>query len=250
VGYLEKAIDIRDTGSSNLHVIYGKSQSGKTNLLGTYPKPMYYVEIGDDGTGTIKHRKGIRWLKADTVSKLKAILNEMIDKLDTIKAKSIVIDTFSLLVEEWTDENAVKKSRKMTQNMWGELKTETQELIKLAKILAQKKIVVLTCHEAKDETEGYEDEIVPEVRPSVSKGARTYLEGMANLGIHTTIVLKEVEEEEGMVVEKSAYAAHIGPNPFYWTKTQKNPKIEMPEYIFNPTYKKIMSLIKPSEEGE
>ena len=130
----------------------------------------------------------------------------------------------------------------MTQQLWGDLKTEQEELIKSLHRLAKKHIVVATCHESMDAIEGMEDEITPDIRPSVSKGARTYLEGMANYGIHTTKIVKEVTKgNETKEVVK--YAADIGPNPYYWTKLQIDPSVKVPKRIINPTYDKFMEVI-------
>ena len=97
-------------------------------------------------------------------------------------------------------------------------------------------------HESMDSIEGLEDEITPDVRPSVSKGARTYLEGMANYGIHTTRISKEVTK--GNTTKTLVkYAADIGPNPYYWTKLQIDPSIEVPARIINPTFDKIAKAI-------
>lgn len=111
------------------------------------------------------------------------------------------------------------------------------------------RIVVLTCHESKDTIEGMEDEIAPEVRPSVSKGARTYLEGMANFGIHTTKIIKEITKN-GVSKEVVKYAADVGPNPYYWTKLQIDPSIKVPERIINPTYDKIMAVVNANTTQE
>jgi hypothetical protein len=112
------------------------------------------------------------------------------------------------------------------------------------------KIVVLTCHEAMDTIEGYEDEIMPDVRPSVSKGARTYLESMANYGIHTAVLQREVDMPDGTTRSESIHVAHLGPNPYYWVKTQKPPEIKLPNMIVNPTYKKVMKAIKEGRKSK
>ena len=128
--------------------------------------------------------------------------------------------------------------------MWGDLKTDTEELIKLFHLIARNKIVVLTCHEVADSIEGYEDEISPDIRPNVSRGARTYLEGMANFGIHTTVIEKEKEKPDGSIVTITRHAAHLATNPYYWVKTQKPANIKLPKLVYNPTYDKIMKLMK------
>lgn len=241
---LDKAVNIKDLGQRNLWVIYGKSNSGKTHISSTFPKPLLYLQIGDDGSNTIANVEGISAISIPSIQELKMAAEELLkDK----KYRTVVVDTFSLVVNEWTDQNVVKKGKKMTQQAWGELKTETEELIKAMHKVAKTHIVVLTCHESTDTIEGMEDEITPDIRPSVSKGARTYLEGMSNYGIHTTKISKEVVKGN-VTKEIVRYAADIGPNPYYWTKLQIDPSIKVPSRIINPSYDKFMKIINADEE--
>lgn len=236
---LDSAVDIQDLGQRSLWVLYGKSGSGKTKIAGTFPKPMLYAKIGDDGSNTIARVPGIQGVQLESPQDLKDLAQELLkDK----KYVTFVADTFSLFVQEWKDQNVIKKKKRMTQQAWGDLGTDTEEIVKLMHRLARKKIVVLTCHEAIDSVEGMEDEITPDVRPSVSKGVRTYLEGMANYGIHTTKILKEITKGN-VTKEVVKYAADIGPNPYYWTKLQVDPSIKVPKRIINPSYDKFMEII-------
>lgn len=241
---LDSAVPIQDLGQRNLWVLYGKSGTGKTRVAATFPKPLLYAQIGDDGSNTIALVEGVKGVHLNTPEDLKTLAKELLK--DTYY-KTIVVDTFSLFVQEWTDQKVIKKNKRMTQQLWGDLKTDQEEIIKLMNKLARKRIVVLTCHESIDSIEGMEDEITPDVRPSVSKGARTYLEGMANYGIHTTKLLKEVTKgNTTRTVVK--YAADIGPNPYYWTKLQIDPSIKVPSRVINPTYEKFMKIINGAEE--
>lgn len=228
-------------------MLYGKSNTGKTLVSSTFPKPLLYVRIGDDGLGTIARMPGdIRAISIKSVDELNSIFEEL--ESDTTY-KTVVFDTFSLLVSEWTSEKVIQKNKRMTQQLWGDLKVDQEEAVKKAQRLSMSRIVVLTCHESKDTIEGMEDEIAPEVRPSVSKGARTYLEGMANFGIHTTKIIKEITKN-GVSKEVVKYAADVGPNPYYWTKLQIDPSIKVPERIINPTYDKIMAIVNASTTQE
>lgn len=239
---LNTAVDISEVSSGKLVVLYGKSASGKTKVGSTFPKPMLYVKIGDDGVNTIKRVSGISIVEPRTTAELKQVFEEL-EKDKTYK--SVFVDTFSLLINEWKNENVIQKGKKMTQQLWGDLLTETEELIRLAHKLSKKKWVILSGHEVTDSIEGMEDELLPDVRISISKGARTYIEGMANFGIHTVKIQKEsVDKTTGEVKEVVKYAADIGPNPYYWTKFQVDPKIKLPNRMINPSYEKIMKLIE------
>lgn len=240
---LDSAVDIQELGQRNFWVLYGKSNSGKTYVASTFPKPLLYIQIGDDGSNTIARVEGIKAISIENIEQFKTLCEEL--KKDK-KYVTIVVDTFSMVVNEWVQQKVTTKGKKMTQQLWGDLKTEQEELIKALQRLAKKHIVVATCHESMDTIEGMEDEITPDIRPSVSKGARTYLEGMANYGIHTTKIIKEVTKgNETKEVVK--YAADIGPNPYYWTKLQVDPSIKVPKRIINPTYDKFMEVIGQGE---
>lgn len=234
MGYLDKVVDISEVGERNLWVIWGKSGTGKTTLIGTFPKPMIYIVVGDNGVKSIKHVEGIDVIEAEKPEDIAPILDELITK--KTKYKTAVVDTFSLMTQFWIDKNVKSKKKKMTQQMWGDLKDDTDEVVRTASELSSKMTVVLSCHEAVDSIEGYEDEVTPDVRPSVTKGSRTYLEGMANYGVHTVII----EKDNGDGNSSEVHAAHVGKNPYYWTKAQINPDIKLPKTVSNPTYDKLM----------
>lgn len=240
MAYLDGVKDIADLGQRKLVVLWGKSNTGKTEFGSTWPKPQLYVQVGDDGSNTIRNKKNISGLRADNIESVKGVLKELI-KEKGAGYESVFVDTFSMVTNVWIDENAIKKKKKMTQPMWGDLKTETEELIRLAYKLSLYTWVILSCHEAMDAIEGMEDEILPDARPSTTKGARTYLEGMANYGFHTTRLKKEVVEDG---VEKTVvrYAAHLGPNPYYWTKLQTPKEVKVPAVMINPSFAKLSKL--------
>lgn len=239
MGYLDDVIDISELGQRNLWVVYGKSGSGKTAFGGTFPKPMLYLQIGDDGANTISRIEGVKAKRVNTLADLKLAARELTKRH---KYKTVFVDTFSLITNEWQDENVIQKKKKMTQQAWGDLKVETEELIKLFHKVALNCCVVISCHESTDTIEGMEDEILPDVRPSVTKGARTYLEGMANYGIHLT-KLKKTFMKDGVEQEVIRFAAHIGANPYYWTKFQIDSSVKLPSILVNPTYDKIQNII-------
>lgn len=239
MGYLSQAVDISELGQRNLWVPWGKSGTGKTKFVATLPKPMLYVRIGDDGSNTIANVEGIQAIHAESLEQLKEIGKELLkDK----KYKSVAVDTFSMITNVWIDQNIVQKKKKMTQQAWGDLKVETEELIKIFHEVARTHIVALTCHESNDTIEGMEDEIIPDFRPNTTKGARTYLEGMANYGIHMAKMKKTVVKD-GVEKEVVRYVAHLGANSYYWTKLQIDPSIKIPDAMANPSYDKIMQLI-------
>lgn len=241
MGILNEAVDIAKLGQRNLWVLWGKSGSGKTHFISTLPKPLLYIQIGDDGSNTIANVEGIKAIRANTIDRLKKIGEEL--KNDKTY-KSVAVDTFSMITNVWVDINATQKNKKMTLQMWGDLKIETEELIKIYHEVAATHVVALSCHEANDTIEGMDDEVIPDFGPSTSKGSRIYLQGMANYGVHFTKIKKTVADKEtGEEKEVVKYAAHIGANPYYWTKFQIDDSIKVPSVMINPSYTKIINLI-------
>ena len=211
--------------------------------MGALGKEWYrYIQIGDDGSNTISGVEGIKAIRAENIDRLKKIGEEL--KSDT-KYASVAVDTFSMMTNVWIDINATQKKKKMTMQMWGDLKIETEELIKIFHEVAANHIVALSCHEATDTIEGMDDEVIPDFGPSTTKGARIYIQGMANYGIHFTKLKKTtVDEKTGEEKEIVKYAAHLGANPYYWTKFQIDGSIKIPSVMINPSYNKIINIIQ------
>lgn len=246
MGILDRKKPLKSLEQRKLVVVYGKSNTGKTVFSSTFPKPLLYLSIGDDGSNPIANVDGIDTIKLETAAELKEVLTELSNKKHNYQ--SVVIDTFSLFVNVWTHDNIIVKGKRMTQDAWGNLKTDTEEIIRLAHKLSDNMWVVLTCHEVADAFEGLEEEITPDIRPNVSKGARTYLEGMANYGIHTT-KLSKIVEKNGVEKTLVKYAAHIGANEYYWTKVQVAPDVQVPATMVNPTYEKLMEITGGKNNG-
>lgn len=236
---LENVTSIKEFSQGKFVALYGKSGSGKTTLGATFPKPMLYVKIGDDGSSVIKDIDGIDAIEITKASQVRTLIKEL--KSDK-KYKSVFLDTFTLIVNEWKQENIVSKKKKMTQQSWGDLLVDTEEIVRELHALSKHKWVIISGHEVTDSIEGMEDELLPDVRMAVSKGARTYLEGMVNYGLHTIVIEKEVEKDgEAKTVTK--HSIDIGPNPYYWTKFQSVKSKKIPKRMLNPTFEKLNELM-------
>lgn len=234
-------VDIGTVEQGRLWVLYGRSNTGKDTVAATFPKPLLYLPIGDDGRASIKNVSGIRTIKnpVPTPGKLKELLKSAQD--DT-KFKTIVVSTFSYFTTEWKTDKATSKNKRMSQQLWGDLATDTEEIIRLCQKLAETREVVLVCHEVMDDQiNDMEDEIIPNIRPNVTKSARPYLEGIANFGVHCAKFNKEVEKPDGSTAVVARYGCHIGPSPYYWTKVQVDKSTKVPATLVNPTYDKIVA---------
>lgn len=237
---LKKGRPLNEMKKSSLWLLYGRSASGKTTLAATFPKPIAYLAIGDEGYGSISDVEDITYYKPKSSAEVMDYIREL---LQDNTFKTVVVDTFSLFVNEWTLEliNSGKAGRAggLSQNDWGDLGTNVNNLIRMLKQLAMKKNVVLTAHEVNDSFAGDDAELLPEIRPNFNKSSRPYMEGMANYGIHCVVLQKE--NSDGKLITK--HAAHLAPHPYYWVKFQKPASVKLPKTMIDPTYDKIIALL-------
>ena len=244
---LSKAKNLSSVKHGRLWTVYGKSGAGKTVFCSTFPKPMLYAQFGDDGSGSLGNDPDIDVIQLTDMGMLKDLIQELRES-PRIKYKTFVIDTFSLIVQEWIDENATQKKYKMTQQMWGELGADTTEAIRVLSKLSKRCEVVLACHEKEDIVVGMEDEISPTIAPNLSPMARPYLQAMTNIGVHIAVRSVTKEDKRGIERIVQQHIAQLNPNAYYWCKVQKAPSIKLPDAIINPSFDKIMAYLTPEQK--
>lgn len=235
---------ISNMTKGKLVVIYGKSNTGKTTLGATFPKPLLYVKIGDDGVNSIIDIPDIDVLETENLDDLLKTTKDITKNKKYAKYKTVMYDTFSFIVELWKAEHLKDKTTRMTQPMWGDLMVFTNSFINEFAKQAQDKWVIVTGHEVMDTIDGFEDELLPDGRISINKGSRNHLEGLANLGLHTVRVKKETQTDDGRIKVNIKFGVDIGPNAYYWTKVQTVKSNKVQGRIINPTYDKIMEVLK------
>lgn len=124
----------------SIDLYMGKPKSGKTLIAGSYPKPMLYISVGNDGGGRVllmKYRddvqKGlikVKNLKNDPIvngkinetscEKLAKLLAEL-RKPDADKFKTIVVDTVGALQEDYKAYLEFTKKKSLSQPEWGDV---------------------------------------------------------------------------------------------------------------------------------
>lgn len=124
----------------SIDLYMGKPKSGKTLIAGSYPKPMLYISVGNDGGGRVllmKYRddvqKGlikVKNLKNDPIvngkinetscEKLAKLLAEL-RKTDADKFKTIVVDTVGALQEDYKSYLEFTKKKSLSQPEWGDV---------------------------------------------------------------------------------------------------------------------------------
>lgn len=124
----------------SIDLYMGKPKSGKTLIAGSYPKPMLYISVGNDGGGRVllmKYRDDVqnglikvKNLKNDPIvngkinetscEKLAKLLAEL-RKTDADKFKTIVVDTVGALQEDYKSYLEFTKKKSLSQTEWGDV---------------------------------------------------------------------------------------------------------------------------------
>ena len=125
----------------SIDLYMGKPKSGKTMIAGSYPKPLLYCSVGNDGGGRVLQTKylddvqkgliKVKNLKNDpvvggkiaktSIEKLAILLAEL-RKPDSDKFKTIVIDTIGALQDDYkTYLEFMKGGRSLSQQEWGDV---------------------------------------------------------------------------------------------------------------------------------
>lgn len=130
----------------SIDLYMGKPKSGKTLIAGSYPKPLLYVSVGNDGGGRVlmmNYREDclngnikVKNLNNDpltVVGKSRSIKQTSVEKLADLlwelrqpnapKFKTIVIDTLGALQDDYKKSLEDIKGTKLSQQEWGEVAT-------------------------------------------------------------------------------------------------------------------------------
>lgn len=125
----------------SIDLYMGKPKSGKTIIAGSYPKPLLYCSVGNDGGGRVLQTKylddvqkgliKVKNLKNDpvvngkiaktSIEKLAMLLAEL-RKPESDKFKTMVIDTIGALQDDYkTYLEFMKGGRSLSQQEWGDV---------------------------------------------------------------------------------------------------------------------------------
>lgn len=240
----------------------GKPKSGKTMIAGSYPKPLLYVSVGNDGGGRVllmKYRddveKGlikVKNLKNDSpvngvikqtsCEKLAVLLAEL-RKPDADKFKTIVIDTVGSLQDDYkTYLETKKRGVPLSQQEWGDVGRMVLNLKDNMKRFSEEMGVqfVWITHTREQEvyeTSGLNKEIriVPDL--TIATGIK-YMKDASNIFY---CCRKTVIEPDGKRIVR--FLTYVGPHPLMDTGT-RDMALEMGDFIEDFTYDKWQSMVK------
>ena len=251
---LSKAMDVSKANQAISALLYGRSGTGKTTLSGTFPGPLLVLDIGERGTGSISDVKGAKVLKINEWKDFEDVYFEL--KKGGHSFESVSVDSLHAL--QALAINHVKKQAKKSdddqtsQRDFGQAGALMQQWIRNYRDLVDDDMnIVFLAHDRVHEYEGEDDEMItPEVGPRLMPAVASCAVGSVNV-VGYTMIKQTVSEKKklGQKAEsKIEYCLRIGPHPLYTTKIRTDKNNHTPEFIVDPTYDKLVSVIKGEEK--
>ena len=240
----------------------GKPKSGKTMIAGSYPKPLLYVSVGNDGGGRdllMRYRDDIEkglirvknlrndniiggQIKTTSCEKLAILLAEL-RKPGADEFKTIVIDTVGSLQDDYKSylENK-KRGVPLSQQEWGDVGRMVLTLKDNMKRFSEEKGVqfVWITHTREQEvyeTSGLNKEIriVPDL--TIATGTK-YMKDASNIFY---CCRKTVMNDKGERTVK--FLTYVGPHPLMDTGT-RDMALEVGDFIEDFTYDKWQAMVQ------
>jgi hypothetical protein len=170
------------------------------------------------------------------------------------KFKTVILDTVSMMQDLALSHILEGSNREvgalLHKKDWGEasslLKTwlmNFRDLKMNVVFIAQDRV-----SQGEEESEDSDGQILPEVGPRLMPSVASTLNAAVSI-IGNTFVqekIKKIKTEEKKIIERREinYCLRIGPHAYYATKIRKPKAIEVPSYIKDPTYEKLVANLK------
>ena len=246
----------------SIDLYMGKPKSGKTLIAGSYPKPLLYISIGNDGGGRVLFMKykedcqkgliKVKNLKNDavlggkiaktSVEKLAEILAEL-RKPGADSFKTIVIDTIGAIQDDYkTYLEFTKGGRPLSQQEWGDVAKMVLNIKDNMKRFSEETgTQFVWCTHTREqeiyETSGLNKEIriIPDL--TIASGVK-YMKDASNIFY---CCRKTVISNDGTRDVK--FLTYVGPQPLMDTGT-RDIILSTGDFIENFTYDKFQKFIE------
>lgn len=249
--YSEVVKRIRPVGekTDNLKAaFYGRSGTGKTTLAATFPGPILILDIKEEGEDSI----------ADLGDTIKIVEVKMWEEVEQLywylesgehPYKTVVIDTVTqmqaLKMDQLRKINNKGPDELITRQMWGTISGSVQTWILNYRDLPMNVVFLAQdrVNRVDDEDDESDEQLAPEVGPAVMPSVSKTLNAAVKTAGQT--YLKEVIKRSKKGIQREVeYRLRLGPHAIYYTKIRKPKNRHLPEYIVDPSYDKIVQVIK------
>ena len=246
----------------SIDMYMGKPKSGKTLIAASYPKPLLYVSIGNDGGGRVimtKYRDDVEKglikvknlrndmpvggkIKETSCDKLAKLLRDLRDP-NADKFKTIVIDTFAALQDDYKVYlETTKGGKALSMQEWGDVAKMVLNLKDNMKRFSEEQGVTFvwithTSEQELTETSGLNKEIriIPDL--TIKTGIKCMKDASNIFYCCRKTCLNDKGEKE------VKFLTYVGPHPLMDTGT-RDMLLETGEFVEDFNYDKWQALIK------
>lgn len=246
----------------SIDMYMGKPKSGKTLIAASYPKPLLYVSIGNDGGGRVimtKYRDDVEKglikvknlrndmpvggkIKETSCDKLAKLLRDLREP-NADKFKTIVIDTFAALQDDYKVYLETSKGGKaLSMQEWGDVAKMVLSLKDNMKRFSEEQHVTFvwithTSEQELTETSGLNKEIriIPDL--TIKTGIKCMKDASNIFYCCRKTCLNDKGEKE------VKFLTYVGPHPLMDTGT-RDMLLETGEFVEDFNYDKWQALIK------
>ena len=246
----------------SIDMYMGKPKSGKTLIAASYPKPLLYVSIGNDGGGRVimtKYRDDVEKglikvknlrndmpvggkIKETSCDKLAKSLRDLRDP-NADKFKTIVTDTFAALQDDYKVYlETTKGGKALSMQEWGDVAKMVLSLKDNMKRFSEEQGVTFvwithTSEQELTETSGLNKEIriIPDL--TIKTGIKCMKDASNIFYCCRKTCLNDKGEKE------VKFLTYVGPHPLMDTGT-RDMLLETGEFIEDFNYDKWQALIK------
>lgn len=238
----------------SIDIYMGKPKSGKTLIAGTYPKPLLYCAVGNDGGGRVlKGKQGIfvknlrndpaiaGKIKQTSIEKLANLLAEL-RKPDADKFKTIVIDTVGALQDDYKAYlEFAKGGRQLSQQEWGDVSKMMLSIKDNMKRFSEENGVIFVWIFHTNEMELYETSgLDKEIRIIPDVTIKTGVKFMKDASNIFYCCRKTVMEGNKKSVK---FLTYVGPHPVIDTGT-RDMYLPKGDFVEDFSYDKWQSLVE------
>lgn len=241
---------------------YGRAGTGKSTLASSFPAPILFLDIRDDGDDSYADVKGIDVRDITSTQDLEDTYWWL--KQNPDKYKTVVWDTVTgaqqMRVEETVANSRVHAKFRnksagdygtMTKGQWGDVASWLKTWIINYRDLPMEVIFLAQDRVFNDgEESDAEGEIDPEVGPRLSPSVKSALCAAVSVIGNTFIRSREVTREvNGKKRKKEVleYCLRLGASSVYITKIRKPKSVSLPSFVVDPTFEDILEIIEGEE---
>ena len=229
-------------------VFYGRSGTGKTTLACTFPGPILILDIKEEGDDSV----------ADLKDKVKVMPIDHWEEIEQIywylhsgdhPYKTVVIDTVTqqqaLKLTSLKEDMGKSADDLITKGMWGTTAGSINTWILNYRDLRMNVIFLAQDRTNKGDDAGDEsdEQLDPEVGPAVMPSvAKTLQAAVKTVG--QTYIKEVIKRNKKGITREVEYRLRIGPHAYYASKIRKPKKRVAPDYLVDPSYEKLMQVMK------